>query len=68
MSRVFKARKRPTNEIAHELSNWRKRHKLSQSEAALKLQVSRRTLQEWEQGRATPRHLALEALRSKIAR
>jgi DNA-binding transcriptional regulator YiaG len=68
MSRVFKARKRPTNKIAHELSTWRKRHKLSQSEAALKLQVSRRTLQEWEQGRARPRHLALEALRSKIAR
>jgi DNA-binding transcriptional regulator YiaG len=68
MSRGFKARQRSNNEIARELSDWRKRHKLSQSEAALKLQVSRRTLQEWEQGRATPRHLALEALRTKIAR
>jgi DNA-binding transcriptional regulator YiaG len=68
MSRVFKPRRRQKSEIALALSDWRKRHKLSQSEAALKLQVSRRTLQEWEQGRATPRHLALEALRSKIAR
>jgi DNA-binding transcriptional regulator YiaG len=45
---------------------WRKRNKLSQSEAAVKLKLSRRTLQEWEQGRATPRHFALEGLREKI--
>jgi DNA-binding transcriptional regulator YiaG len=68
MSRFFKSRRRQRSDIARELSDWRKRHKLSQSEAALRLQVSRRTLQEWEQGRATPRHLALEALRAKIAR
>ena len=68
MSRAFKSRRRPNKEIARELSEWRKRHKLSQSEAALKLRVSQRTLQEWEQSRAMPRHLALEALRAKIAR
>jgi DNA-binding transcriptional regulator YiaG len=68
MSRVIKPRRRQKNEIALALFDWRKRHKLSQSEAALKLQISRRTLQEWEQGRARPRHLAMEALRAKIAR
>ena len=30
----------------------------AQSEAALKLQISKRTLQEWEQGRAEPEGLA----------
>jgi DNA-binding transcriptional regulator YiaG len=45
---------------------WRKRKNFSQSEAALKLQVSTRTLQEWEQGRARPRHLALIALNKVI--
>jgi putative transcriptional regulator len=59
---------RSKNEIATQLVTWRKRNKLSQSKAALKLKVSPRTLQEWEQGRATPRHLALEALREKIHR
>jgi len=66
MSRTIKLRSK--GEIALALSDWRKRNKLSQSEAALKLKISRRTLQEWEQGRATPRHLALEALREKIGR
>ncbi len=51
-----------------QLRRWRKRHKLSQSVAALKLNVSARTLQEWEQGRAVPRHLALAALRDEIGR
>jgi DNA-binding transcriptional regulator YiaG len=68
MSRVIRPRQRQKSGIALALFDWRKRHKLSQSEAALKLQISRRTLQEWEQGRAVPRHLALEALRAKIAR
>jgi len=67
MRRVTR-RKRSKNEIALALAAWRKRNKLSQSKAALKLKVSVRTLQEWEQDRSTPRHLALEALRNKIAR
>jgi DNA-binding transcriptional regulator YiaG len=67
MSRAAKRRRRSKNEIAAALVAWRKRRKLSQSVAALKLKVSPRTLQEWEQGRATPRHLALETLREKIA-
>jgi len=55
-------------QISNQLRRWRKRHKLSQSVAALKLNVSARTLQEWEQGRAVPRHLALAALRDEIGR
>jgi DNA-binding transcriptional regulator YiaG len=66
MSRIIKRRSK--SEIGPALAAWRKRNHLSQSQAALKLKVSQRTLQEWEQGRATPRHLALEALRNKIGR
>jgi len=68
MNRANKPKRRSKDEIALALVAWRKRNKLSQSAAALKLKISPRTLQEWEQGRATPRHLALEALREKIAR
>jgi DNA-binding transcriptional regulator YiaG len=68
MSRFIKPRRGSKSEFAFALADWRKKNKLSQSEAALKLKISRRTLQEWEQGRATPRHLALEALLAKIAR
>jgi Helix-turn-helix. len=56
------------NEISTRLRRWRERHKLSQSQAALKLNISARTLQEWEQGRAVPHHLARTALQDKIAR
>lgn len=54
--------------IGDRLYKWRLRHDLSQSEAALKLQISKRTLQEWEQGRAQPRNLALTALERLIGR
>jgi DNA-binding transcriptional regulator YiaG len=54
--------------LGERLYGWRERCNLSQSEAALKLKVSKRTLQEWEQGRATPAHLALAALESVIGR
>lgn len=52
--------------LGERLYSWRERCNFSQSEAALKLKVSKRTLQEWEQGRATPAHLALVALESVI--
>jgi DNA-binding transcriptional regulator YiaG len=53
--------------LSDELRAWRHKHNLSQSEAALKLQVSKRTLQEWEQGRAEPEGLARSAIQ-KIVR
>jgi DNA-binding transcriptional regulator YiaG len=53
--------------LSDELRAWRRKHNLSQSEAALKLQVSKRTLQEWEQGRAEPEGLARLAI-EKIVR
>ena len=52
--------------LSERLFDWRKRKDLSQSEAALKLRVSKRTLQEWEHGRAEPRHLARDAITSVI--
>jgi transcriptional regulator with XRE-family HTH domain len=66
MSRVIKAKRRAKSDFALALTDWRRRNKLTQSGAALKLKISRRTLQEREQDRAIPRHLALEALREKI--
>ncbi len=48
------------------LRAWRERNNLSQSEAALKLQISKRTLQEWEQARAAPRGLARTAVEKTI--
>jgi DNA-binding transcriptional regulator YiaG len=54
--------------LGERLYSWRERCNFSQSEAALKLKVSKRTLQEWEQGRATPAHLAVAALESVIGR
>ena len=42
------------NDVAPALRAWRKRQKLSQTQAALKLKISARTLQEWEQGRRHP--------------
>jgi DNA-binding transcriptional regulator YiaG len=52
--------------LGERLYEWRKKNDFSQSEAALQLQISKRTLQEWEQGRAQPRHLALEAINAMI--
>jgi transcriptional regulator with XRE-family HTH domain len=61
-------RPRAAANLGERLYRWRERRNLSQSEAALELKVSRRTLQEWEQGRATPTHLALAALEGVIGR
>ena len=54
--------------LSERLCEWRERNDLSQSEAAIKLRVSKRTSQEWEQGRAEPRHLAMDAIAAVIGR
>ena len=48
------------------LPAWRERNNLSQSEAALKLQLSKRALQEWEQGRAASHGFARSAIEKAI--
>jgi DNA-binding transcriptional regulator YiaG len=55
---------RPT--FRERLYEWRRKNDFSQSEAASRLRISTRTLQEWEQGRARPRHLAFEAVEALI--
>jgi DNA-binding transcriptional regulator YiaG len=52
--------------LPRRLRAWRERNNLSQSEAALKLLISKRTLQEWEQGRAAPRGFARIAIERTI--
>jgi DNA-binding transcriptional regulator YiaG len=61
-----KKRRKLETELPQQLRAWRKRRKLSQATAAIELGMPKRTLQEWEQGRATPRGLALVALKQKI--
>lgn len=48
------------------LRAWRAKNKLSQSQAATRLGVPVRTLQEWEQARRTPRGLSAKALLEAI--
>ena len=54
--------------FSERLYDWRMQNDLSQSEAALKFKISKRTLQEWEQGRFEPRHLAMNAITAVIGR
>jgi len=48
------------------LRSWRKSENLSQSEAGLRLKISKRTLQEWEQGRDVPHGLARRTIENVI--
>jgi DNA-binding transcriptional regulator YiaG len=59
-------KKDASDTFAARLRCWRERENLSQSEAALRLQISKRTLQEWEQGRATPQGLARTAVENIV--
>ncbi len=52
--------------LPRRLRAWREQNNLSQSEAALKLQISKRTLQVWEQDRAAPRGFARTAIEKVI--
>jgi DNA-binding transcriptional regulator YiaG len=66
-----KRKKASRSRVLHlpdDLRAWRHARKLSQSQAALRLQISTRTLQEGEQGRAAPHGIAVMALRKLIAR
>ena len=54
------------DDLAGRLYEWRRKNDFSQSEAALKLKISTRTLQEWEQNRARPRGLALNAINQAL--
>jgi DNA-binding transcriptional regulator YiaG len=48
--------------FARMLQDWRERKRFSQRDAANALSISKRTLENWEQARATPRGYAIEAL------
>ena len=55
-----------TVKLSARLRGWREKNDFSQSEAAMRLQISKRTLQEWEQDRAEPRGLASAAIEKAI--
>ncbi|MFN2604253.1 MAG: helix-turn-helix transcriptional regulator [Gemmatimonadaceae bacterium] len=67
-SRSHRAGPSSRKSLGERLCDWREANDLSQSEAAIRLKISKRTLQEWEQGRAEPRHLAMEAIAALISR
>jgi DNA-binding transcriptional regulator YiaG len=52
--------------LPRRIYSWRQKNDLSQSQAALQLGVSVRTLQEWEQGRAQPSEFALRSLNKLV--
>lgn len=60
------AKKLPTGvtplKFANSLKNWRADKGFSQRDAADYLGISKRTLENWEQARATPRGYAVVAL------
>lgn len=56
---------RPLN-IPAALRRWRKARGLSQGQAAPVLGITRRTLENWEQGINAPRGLALATLRQLL--
>jgi DNA-binding transcriptional regulator YiaG len=55
-----------SHSLPEQLRNWRERNNFSQSRAANALQVSVRTLQNWEQGHRAPQGFALQHLRETI--
>lgn len=52
--------------MKRKVKQWRRRWKLTQQQAASAVGVPIRTWQDWEQGRHTPRGLALESLNLKL--
>jgi len=52
--------------IAELLRTWRQRKGFSQVEAANRLKMSPRTLQNWEQGHREPKGFAFQQLKEKI--
>ena len=63
---IHRRGRRNPGSLSERIYRWREAQNLSQSEAAMKLGLSKRTLQEWEQGRAAPTHLGLIALEATI--
>jgi DNA-binding transcriptional regulator YiaG len=51
---------------ARAVAGWREKHGLTQAAAAAALNVSQRTIENWEQGLYTPRGPALETLDRKL--
>lgn len=56
----------PPLKPAIRLTRWRRRHRLTQEAAAVRLGMSVRTLQAWEQGQRVPRGFTLIALLEKL--
>ena len=54
--------------FARMLQEWRERRGYSQRDAANALGISKRTLENWEQARATPRGYAIQMLLKLIDR
>lgn len=56
------------HKFARMLKEWRERKDLSQRDASNELGISKRTLENWEQARATPRGYAIQMLLKIVSR
>jgi DNA-binding transcriptional regulator YiaG len=61
-------RKRPGKDFCRKLVAWRGREGFSQRDAAEFLDMSKRTLQNWEQGVSFPTGLALRYIEAMIGK
>jgi len=55
------------HKFARMLQDWRERESYSQRDASQALGISKRTLENWEQARATPRGYAIQMLLKLIS-
>ena len=55
-----------STQLAEQIDTWRTKHGLTQKAAAAQLEVSVRTLENWNQGRYIPKGFALKSLLEKI--
>jgi DNA-binding transcriptional regulator YiaG len=55
-------------DFAARLLAWRAAHKLGRHAGALELQVNKRTLQDWEQRRRSPRLVTAEHVLARLAK
>jgi DNA-binding transcriptional regulator YiaG len=60
--------KTKTESLPALIKQWRKKKGVTKAEAARKLNIPYRTLQDWELGNRTPRGFALRAITERLKR
>lgn len=58
----------PNKSFPRLLRRWRRAHNLTRADAARRLDIPYRTLEDWEAGRHAPRGLAMRLIKSRVSR